>query len=212
MPDRNDGEVLAGAGIAQTGQQLQRLAELRQGAREYSQDLHALGKAGRDAGEILGKAFSRAAVQGKDLSSTLKETLLALSQHTLRRSVTSFQGALARGLSGVFGQLVRNANGNAFSGGRVIPLARGGVVSSPTTFPLSAGAAGVMGEAGPEAVMPLARGPDGRLGVRAESGGAQRQIHVNFNVTTPDAAGLLRSEAQIAAMLQRVAERGKRNL
>jgi phage-related minor tail protein len=60
------------------------------------------------------------------------------------------------------------ANGMAFTGGNVIPFANGGVVSSPTMFPMSRGRTGLMGEAGPEAVMPLRRAKDGKLGVGAE--------------------------------------------
>lgn len=77
---------------------------------------------------------------------------------------------------------------------------------------MGGGATGLLGEAGPEAILPLTRGADGRLGVRGGDGGAGRAITINFNVTTPDAEGLRRSEAQIAAMLQRVAQRGGRNL
>lgn len=68
------------------------------------------------------------------------------------------------------GQFVTNAYGNAFMGGNVIPFARGGIVNSPTIFPMARGY-GLMGEAGPEAVMPLRRGQDGRLGVAAVGGG-----------------------------------------
>jgi hypothetical protein len=57
------------------------------------------------------------------------------------------------------------ADGGAFSGGNVVPFASGGVVGSPTTFPMSGGRTGLMGEAGPEAIMPLQRGPNGKLGV-----------------------------------------------
>lgn len=63
------------------------------------------------------------------------------------------------------------ANGAAFQGGNVVPFANGGVVGGPTTFPMSAGRTGLMGEAGPEAIMPLKRGKDGKLGVVAEGGG-----------------------------------------
>lgn len=63
----------------------------------------------------------------------------------------------------------RNANGNAFYSGNIIPFARGGVVDRPTIFPMANGA-GLMGEAGPEAVMPLRRGSDGRLGVSTHGG------------------------------------------
>jgi len=63
------------------------------------------------------------------------------------------------------------ANGAAFSGGSIIPFANGGVVGGPTTFPMANGNTGLMGEAGPEAIMPLKRGKDGKLGVTAEGGG-----------------------------------------
>jgi HAMP domain-containing protein len=71
---------------------------------------------------------------------------------------------------------VKNANGNAFSGGNVIPFAKGGVVSSPMLFPMSGGQTGLMGEAGPEAIMPLKRGKDGKLGVAA--GGSSTQVNI----------------------------------
>jgi lambda family phage tail tape measure protein len=64
------------------------------------------------------------------------------------------------------------ANGAAFSGGRVTPFANGGVVGGPTMFPMANGM-GLMGEAGPEAVMPLKRGKNGKLGVASEGGGGQ---------------------------------------
>lgn len=67
------------------------------------------------------------------------------------------------------------------------------------------------GEAGAEAILPLARGSDGRLGVRAP-GMAGGGMTVTFNVTTPDADSFARSETQLAAMLTRVVGRGERNL
>ncbi len=211
MPPIEDNGLPETGFIQQTDRQLQKLSELRMRTREYGQDLRILAGAGRDAGETLARAFTGAALRGKDLSDSFKSVILSLSQRTLRSAANSFQGAIAAGLKGALGNVLRNENGNAFSQGRVIPLARGGIVGGPALFPMGGGATGLMGEAGPEAVMPLARGPDGRLGVRADAS-ASRAITINFNVTTPDAAGLRRSEAQIAAMLQRVAERGGRNL
>ena len=62
------------------------------------------------------------------------------------------------------------AEGDAFSMGATTPFAQGDVVTSATTFPMANGV-GMLGEAGPEAIMPLKRLPSGRLGVEA-SGGA----------------------------------------
>ncbi len=78
--------------------------------------------------------------------------------------------AVEKAIAGLVGSLFGSANGNAFSNGRVIPYANGGVVSGPTTFPMAGGQTGVMGEAGPEAVMPLTRGSDGKLGVHSSGG------------------------------------------
>jgi hypothetical protein len=69
------------------------------------------------------------------------------------------------------------AKGAVFNAGRVTPMARGGVVTQPTLFPMQRGA-GLMGEAGPEAVMPLTRTSTGELGVKAQ--GAAQEIVVNI--------------------------------
>ena len=91
--------------------------------------------------------------------------------------------------------------------GRVMPFAKGGVVSGPTNFAMRGGM-GLMGEAGPEAIMPLTRGADGSLGVRSQGG---RAVNVTMNVTTPDVAGFQRSRSQIAAQMSRALSAGSRN-
>jgi lambda family phage tail tape measure protein len=115
-------------------------------------------------------------------------------------------GAIANGISGLLGGLMPFAAGGAFSAGRVMPFAKGGVVASATQFPMRGGM-GLMGEAGPEAIMPLARGPDGRLGVQ----GGSRPVTLVMNIQTPDVAGFQRSQSQIAAQAQRMLARGQRN-
>src|SRR5690606_1673845 len=72
-----------------------------------------------------------------------------------------------------------------FQGGRVIPFAKGGVVDGPTLFPMFGDKVGLMGEAGPEAIMPLKRGPDGKLGVVAQGVGG---VHISVYQTI-DARG-----------------------
>ena len=81
-------------------------------------------------------------------------------------------------LDGLFG----NANGNAFVDGKVEKYAYGGVVKKPTIFPMANGI-GLMGEAGAEAILPLRRGSNGKLGVQSTGGGIG---NINVNV---DASG-----------------------
>ena len=74
------------------------------------------------------------------------------------------------------------ADGGAFDGGSQIQAyANGGVVSSPTTFPMTGGKTGLMGEAGPEAIMPLKRGSNGKLGVQMEGGGGDAGDVITIN-------------------------------
>ena len=78
---------------------------------------------------------------------------------------------------GFFG--ITAADGAVVSGGsEVKAYANGGVVSGPTTFPMAGGKTGLMGEAGPEAIMPLKRGSNGKLGVQME-GGSQGNVVIN---------------------------------
>jgi len=75
----------------------------------------------------------------------------------------------------MMGNMVGSADGNVFSGGRILAFASGGVFHSPRIFPM-AGGAGMLGEAGPEAVMPLTRNANGKLGVVASGGGGNSVI------------------------------------
>ena len=74
------------------------------------------------------------------------------------------------------------ADGGAFANG-IVPFANGGIVSSPTLFKFAKGGGfntGLMSESGPEAIMPLRRGADGKLGV-ASSGGGSTTINVSVD-------------------------------
>ena len=92
----------------------------------------------------------------------------------------SFFGPAGSAIGGFFGNTIGklfNANGNAFSHGRVLPFAQGGVVSSPTMFPMAGNRTGIMGEKGAEAIMPLKRAPNGQLGVQAQTAPATVNIY-----------------------------------
>lgn len=105
------------------------------------------------------------------------------------------------GFAGALGMPALMANGGMFANG-IQPFAKGGIVSSPTLFKFADGGAinaGVMGEAGPEAILPLSRGSDGRLGVQAGGGGT---TNVTVNV---DASGSkVQGDNQQANQLGRV--------
>ena len=150
----------------------------------------------------LTRAFTDASLKGKALSEVLRSLAFSLSQNTLEAALAPISRTFGDSLTALLG-------GAGLGTAAPVPFARGGVISSPVTFPLGS-RRGLAGEAGPEAILPLARGRDGRLGVRSEAGAAP--VNVTFNVTTRDAESFRRSEGQIAAMLSRVVGRGQRNL
>lgn len=160
----------------------------------------------------LRRAFDGLVFDGVKLSDALRGVARTMADTVYGVAMKPVQnalgGAIAQGLNGLLGGLMPFEKGGAFSQGRVMPFAKGGVVAQATAFPMR-GATGLMGEAGPEAIMPLARGADGRLGVQAA--GSARPVTVVMNITTPDVQGFQRSQTQIAAQAQRMLARGQRN-
>ena len=108
----------------------------------------------------------------------LKMADAVLQAILLKPLVQPLANLFSAGFGGLFGGPVKSAQGNIFGPGGIMAFAGGGIVHRPTIFPF-AGGTGLIGEAGPEAIMPLRRGPDGRLGVDAAGGGWS---NVNFKV------------------------------
>ena len=173
----------------------------------------AIAATSRDT-EVLSKGLSRGlrsafdglvfdGFRASDALNAVARSVVNTAYSAAIKPVTKhFGGLLADSLTGLF------ADGASFAQGRVTPFATGGIVSSATYFPMRGGI-GLMGEAGPEAIMPLSRGPDGKLGVRSEGGG--RPVQVVMNISTPDVTGFQRSQNQIAAQMSRAIARGQRN-
>ena len=159
----------------------------------------------------LRKAFDGVVFDGLSLSDALETLANSMAQSTynaaLKPVTDHFGGLLSSGVGGLMQNILPFADGAPFSQGRVMPFANGGVVSGTTPFAMRGGM-GIMGEAGPEAIMPLARGPDGKLGVRGGGGGSTTVV---MNVTTPDVQGFARSQNQIAAQMNRALARSNRN-
>lgn len=166
----------------------------------------------RTIGTGLRGAFDGVVFDGMKLSDALQGVAKSMADAAYNTAIRPVQnalgGAIAEGINGIAGAVLPFADGAGFAQGRVMPFARGGVVTSPTYFPMR-GATGLMGEAGPEAIMPLTRGADGRLGVASSGGG--RAVSVVMNISTPDADSFRRSKSQVAAEMNRALARGSRN-
>lgn len=171
----------------------------------FDRALDELQKRSGGFGTALTSALKGAVITGKSLEDVLRGLAGSLAGMALNAGMQPLQGMASSFLSGFTGML----------GGLspVKPFAKGGVVASPTYFGLGGGGGlGLAGEAGAEAILPLARGADGRLGVASAGGNSGRPVQVNFHMTSPDAASFTKSEAQLSAMLARAVRRGAQRL
>jgi phage-related minor tail protein len=169
---------------------------------ELRGEMQDLSRLADSFGNRLVTSLAGAVVHGRKLSDVFRGLALSMANQALSQALKPLGSMVGNLLGGLFA----NASGNVISAGRVMPFAAGGIVNSPVLFPLRGGT-GLMGEAGPEAIMPLARGADGKLGVR---GGGSGQ-HVTINITTPDIQSFRQSQSQIAAQMSRALARGQRN-
>jgi phage-related minor tail protein len=143
-------------------------------------------------GNKLVTSLADAVINGRKLSDVFRGLALSMANQALSAALKPLAGIIGGGLSSALAPKM---------------FANGGVVNSPVLFPLRDGT-GLMGEAGPEAIMPLSRGSDGKLGVRMGGSGAGS---VTVNITTPDAQSFRQSQSQVAAMVARAVEKGQRN-
>lgn len=159
-------------------------------------------------------AFTSSVTGGRQFDDILKSLALRLSDMSVRMAAAPITRGLASGISDLFAGLFGGAGAAGASvtaaTGAVKPFAAGGVIGAPTYFPLSSGGLGLAGEAGPEAIIPLARTPDGRLGVAAADGGGASRITVN--ISTPDLASFRGAEVYLTGQIARAVARGQRGL
>jgi len=176
----DDGADRASASVRRlTEEQLERLQTVAEGV-----------------GDAFGHAFESIIFDAKSAREAVEDLVRSITRLVFQQVVTQ---TISRAISGaIMRPAAAGAYGLVLDAGNVVPFAAGGIVSGPTRFPMSGGRTGLMGENGPEAVMPLERGPDGKLGV--QGGG---QTIVKMTVNTPDADSFRRSQTQIMRELRR---------
>lgn len=156
---------------------------LQQGMTEY---MEKISNTGQQIKEVMSNAFKGAedalvnfVMTGKMSFASFANAILSdLARIAIRKAIIQ---PLVGAIGGLFSAApaAASANGNVFSGGALQAFATGGIVNSPMVFPMANGGTGLMGEAGPEAIMPLKRDSSGRLGV--SGGGSSTNINVVVN-------------------------------
>jgi tape measure domain-containing protein len=144
-------------------------------AAEIDAQIEAQGEKMKDVYKGIGDSIQNgvvdaltAAVDGtKSLAEVASATLKDIGNMFIKLGINQLFNSLGSG-GGFLGQLFGSAKGNIIAQNKIVPFAKGGIVGEPTIFPLANGT-GLMGEAGPEAIMPLKRSPSGRLGVEVAS-------------------------------------------
>lgn len=185
-------------------------------------------RSGLKNGEGFWESFKNAAMNALDkiVDKLLNNVIDAIFQVNAAGSGTGggggFLGSVLGWIGGLFGG--GSALGNAFDTGGVQAFAKGGsftnsIVSRPTLFSYAKGGAiGEMGEAGPEAIMPLERGPDGSLGVQMYGGkapGGGNNITVEGATNIYQISGAISSEdivAEIKSTAEQTIETTKKSM
>lgn len=177
---------------------------------EMLQKMQQIKQLADNVGDAFSYALGDIVVNAKNANEALNDLLLTVYKLVFNEVVGKpIAAAISSGLFGIFGGLFTagvGAKGLAYDSGGVVPMAAGGIVRSPTRVPMAKGSA-LMGEQGAEAVFPLTKMSDGRLGLSADVGNRGNPTVVNINITAKDVDSFRRSQPQIAAAMQRAASR-----
>jgi lambda family phage tail tape measure protein len=190
-------------------------AGIKDGLNTYIQQIRTMREAIADLSlnaftgleKVIGDLVTTGSANFREFArSILEATSRMIIQQLVLRSVMQAVGFLLPGGSDPFSKVAGALSGKgALSAGKltpggifamggvlgrngIMPFARGGIVNRPTVFPFANGI-GLMGEAGPEAIMPLKRGPGGRLGVEAAGGANMGNITVNVDASGTSVQG-----------------------
>ncbi|MBU1176158.1 MAG: phage tail tape measure protein [Alphaproteobacteria bacterium] len=167
-------------------------AELRDEMSDTEVEMQRLEGLADGFGRALSNGLGKAITDGRSFRSVLGDIAQSFADIALKAALSPVETLAAGLIESLFTS--------------VQPFAKGGVIATPSYFPLSGGL-GLAGEAGPEAILPLTRGSDGRLGVASN---AAQPISIALNVTANDARSFVGAEAEMSAMLLRAVRRGTR--
>jgi phage-related minor tail protein len=191
--------------------------------------LDGIGASSGTVSKALNGAFSDAIVQGKSLNQTidsigksLEKTMRSYAMKQVQGNISSF---VSTGLSSLISgdtsttDILSGGGGDAlggFTGSNMFApftaFADGGIVNQPTFFGTSSGT-GLMGERGAEAIIPLSRGPDGRLGLASTGTGSGNPAPaINISISTPDPQSFRQTQVQLSSAIARAVSMGQRGL
>ena len=146
------------------------------------QGMEQAAEAANRGADAIGNVFSGLLDGAKSLRQGVADLIMEIAKMQMMdgfRTLFGAGGALG-GFGGFLGGLLTpNALGGVYSAPGLSAYS-GQIVTQPTVFPFAKGA-GLMGEAGPEAILPLRRGPDGKLGVEAANQNGQ-PVNITVNV------------------------------
>ena len=178
---QRDEEVVTGGDEGGDGAEDKVLNNIQKGAKAYFDTISDFGKQTQDAVSNAFKGMEDALVKfvqtGKLNFSDLARSIMAdLTRMLVRASLLNFLSPFP-----FFDRITggKNAMGGVYdAGNKISKFAYGGIVKKPTLFPMAQGM-GLMGEAGPEAIMPLKRGANGKLGVQSSGGVGNIVVNVD---------------------------------
>ena len=178
---KQDDIAEGGKELGETGKSV--WAGMQEGANSYLKTIKSVSDQMRD---VTVNAFKRMEDALVDYVMTGKLNFKNFADYIIREMIRiqiqrSITQPLAKATGGLLGSLFPNAKGNVYAQNGIVPFSKGGVVHSPHIFPFKNGI-GLLGEAGSEAIMPLRRNSQGRLGVEA-SGSGVGDIVVNVDAS-----------------------------